>query len=241
MTLPCLLFFPSKRIRMQLNGNQASPRSSVIAAQINSEPTREIELYAELTAFAEMTAEEQHRYLNQFVVAPAETAAEPVFDQPEEPADVTSLKQSELAFSYQVVEPDLNSTPFSISVEADVPSVTGAEPLPAEPAAVLTDGFFDDGLDIIDLFEMNAPFGDLELDYLGRGKTRSICPACEAEQGSEELFCAECGSFLNGISSTPASSQSCPDCGESVSTGELFCPWCGSVLDAVDFEATLRS
>ena len=192
---------------MQLNGNQPSLRSNGIAAQIGSGMPREIDLYEELSAFAEMTPDEQRQYLHPDETPPAKNAAEAMVVVAQPPDSIDSC---ELDFAESIPELDFAASDLN----------------PAEEAIEI-------GGEIADAFEASGPLTDLGLDTEFAGAlTGRTCPACEAELGIDDLFCAECGDFLNGIPSAPASDQRCADCSQNIFIDEVFCPWCGSVLGA---------
>ncbi len=53
------------------------------------------------------------------------------------------------------------------------------------------------------------------------------CPSCSAAVGSDDEFCAECGTQL-------LPDEACPACGQSLDGDELFCPQCGHDLGGSD-------
>lgn len=196
---------------MLLNGNQTSLRSAGLAAQIGSGMPREIDLYEELGAFAEMTLDEQRQYLHPAETPPATNVAEAMVVEAPQPV---STESCELDVAETISELDSAAADLNLAKEA---IETGSEIGEA----------FEAGGPLIDL----GPYTELDIEFAGALTGRN-CPECEAELGIDDLFCAECGSFLNGIPSAPASDQICADCSQSVSIEEVFCPWCGSVLGA---------
>jgi RNA polymerase subunit RPABC4/transcription elongation factor Spt4 len=244
---------------MQLNGNQASMRSDAISAQMGSGIAGEIDIYDELVAFAEMSAEEQSRYLH-----PVEPAAKNISETKignnatNDSIDSGTAEPAEGTLELIAIDRNSNPTKEPVATGCGFVDVFGT----TGPLSDLgLDGDFDgaESEEIVELFESGSVFADLDTDphdaqsseneavFRGSGpfadrdldseahsnESLRICPACEAELGADELFCAECGGFLNGISSdSPASSESisCSECTQSISTDEIFCPWCGSVL-----------
>lgn len=200
---------------MLLNGNQTSLRSDGLAAQIGSGMPREIDLYEDLVAFAEMTPDEQRRYLCPAETPPATNVAEAMVVEAQKPVSTDSC---ELDVAESISELDSTASDLNLAEQA---IETGSEIGEA----------FEAGEPFIDLGPYTELDTELDTEFAG-ALTGTTCPECEAELGIDDLFCAECGSFLNGIPSAPASDQICADCSQSVSIEEVFCPWCGSVLGA---------
>ena len=62
----------------------------------------------------------------------------------------------------------------------------------------------------------------------------AVCATCGSETDGEDLFCIECGAFMDEkaadeASRDEASGPVCDDCGLVVATGELICPACGTL------------
>ncbi|HWC77461.1 MAG TPA: zinc ribbon domain-containing protein, partial [Blastocatellia bacterium] len=59
------------------------------------------------------------------------------------------------------------------------------------------------------------------------------CPSCGSQSDAQDLFCIECGAFLNESDTLEVEVQgipACVDCGAAVEPGEIFCPSCGCAL-----------
>ena len=65
-----------------------------------------------------------------------------------------------------------------------------------------------------------------------------VCQACGKTNAESDLFCDACGTFLDeamtlgGAEMQPVVENLCTDCGSPVDKDDIFCPSCGSVMGA---------
>lgn len=199
---------------MQFDANLAPARANPVPRQAGS-IAGEIDLYDELLAFVEMTPEKQRLYLTETKSADeltdtesvdaAPQAAQLTLTDPVEPETVDAVAPESASMPLEAVIAGPDSTP--LDDEFEIP----------QPIAELS----DDGDPLVDLNLDDGLTGVLS------GKD---CQACGAESSADDLFCMSCGSFLNGLASTPPSNPTCIDCGQGIAIDEIFCPWCGAVL-----------
>jgi RNA polymerase subunit RPABC4/transcription elongation factor Spt4 len=240
---------------MHPNGHQESVRSSEIAAQIGSRVAGEIDLYEELNAFVEMTPEERFGYLH-----PPKAETKTVSELPIEalaPVAVESVPEADLV---DVDPRGVEETEETIETPGEADDrfdfgplddpvldtdLASAESTQTDELLGVTGDLIDlrfdtepDGAeaDELDIFQGSGAFAGLKLeeDYGDpiADTSHKACPSCEAELGTDDLFCADCGSFLNGLSPSTPPGSICSECNQGISTDEVFCPWCGSVLAA---------
>lgn len=196
---------------MQFDANLAPARANPLNGHAGSRIAGEIDLYDELLAFAEMSAEEQQVY----VAGLAGTKS--VNETPQ--ASLSSCPvpvESEMA---DRVDPADNEAPAdSLGVPAD--SMLLNEKIEVTQAVVESSAAGD-------------PLVDLNLDgAMTVAQNGNECLSCGAVSAADDLFCMSCGSYLNGVASSSSANPTCIDCNQSISADEIFCPWCGSVLAA---------
>ncbi len=78
------------------------------------------------------------------------------------------------------------------------------------------------------LFGLSA---NSELTFTG-ALTRGVCLSCGAESGADDVFCVNCGAFIDEVDSNSKAKPACSECGEPIVAEEIFCPSCGSVQPA---------
>lgn len=235
---------------MKLDNNDAVVRVDSIDVQTGSSSAGEIDLYDELTAFAELSPEEQVRLV----------------DRPGKTAEQTDKPSAEKAEEEASQEPILTQPPIE-SAKAETPpartekssteELPSAEPVlteaPIEPVEVATaapaadsDSLSQDSNAHVErsevsppAFEGSRPSGPLSgfslaPDFVFTGAlSRGVCLTCGTESGADDLFCMTCGVFIDEIaSSLPVDPTTCGECKRGISADEIFCPWCGSVLPA---------
>ena len=102
------------------------------------------------------------------------------------------------------------------------------------PAAIVTTDAPAPAAETNDLFRASGPLSlsGLLFDPTLKSSTQIvklvICPACGSEADGEDLFCVNCGAFIDGKAADEASEPVCDDCGLVAAAGELICPVCGS-------------
>ncbi len=201
--------------------------------------TGELNLYLDLLAFAELSPEEQLAYkerlkyvcseeiLEAAVEFPgfveANDSSEPLLESP--PAFVPPVCDSLLLMEpTEMCEPVFEFMPGyeqPPTVEATLPSES-IEPPAANVGAA-------------DLFRASGPLSlsgflyDPTLKAAPQVMSLAVCASCGSETDGEDLFCAECGNFMDEKADTEVTGSPCDDCGLIVNTGELICPACGSV------------
>jgi hypothetical protein len=199
---------------MKLNHNDAAVCADSINAQTGSRSAGEIDLYDELTAFAELSPEEQMR----LVERPEKTSAETEKTSAEEAEEPRS---PEPVLTHPLIEP--------VEAEATVPPAESASDAGDSNASVERSEVRPE------LFvRPSGPLGSLTLGFVFTGAlSRGVCLACGAESDADDLFCITCGVFIDEIGSTLPVKATCAECKQGIATDEIFCPWCGSVLPAV--------
>jgi hypothetical protein len=230
---------------MKLNHSDAPVRADSINAQTGPS-SGEIDLYDDLTAFAELSPEEQMR----LVVRPEKTSTEtekPSAEEVEEhpstepllaPAPIepvesektpeeTEKTSAEKAEEHPSPEPVLAFAPIE-PVEAE------ATVLHAESASDPADSNGERSEVRREVFvRPSGPLGSLTRGFVFTGAlSRGVCLACGAESDADDLFCITCGVFIEEIGSTLPVKPTCAECKQGIASDEIFCPWCGSVLPA---------
>lgn len=231
---------------MERNNNEAAVCADPIGARAGS--TDEIDLYDELTAFAELTPEEQQRLVDrpetrptETEEAPADEAAEPVSpdrvlaNTPIEPVVSDTTPEETKQTLAEEAEDQASHEP--VLVHAPIESVEGEA---TEPAAESASGAEDSSV-YVERTEVrpevfvrpSGPLGSLTVGFVFTGAlSRGVCLACGAESGADDLFCITCGVFIDEISSTLPVKPACSECKQGISVDEIFCPWCGSAQPA---------
>jgi Double zinc ribbon len=234
---------------MKLNHNDAAVRADSINARTGSSSAGEIDLYDELTAFAELSPDEQMSLVDRPEKTSTEiekTSAEEVEEEhpsPEpllEPAPIEPVEaektpaetekiSAEKAERHPSPEPVLALAPIE-PVEAE------ATALPAESASDAADSYASVERNKVrpELFvRPSGPLGSLTRGFVFTGAlSRGVCLACGAESDADDLFCITCGVFIDEIGSTLPVKPTCAECKQRIAPDEIFCPWCGSVLPA---------
>jgi hypothetical protein len=172
----------------------------------------EIDLYTELSHFAELPPEKQRR-----LVAHPESQSTQIAGQ--HPAEGIG-KQNAVS----LVEGETGGfNPAVVYDSEDLFAVgEGSAELPASPAAA-------EGL------RFSSPFpgvGSSPGPVFSGAPLRGACGTCGAEATSDDLFCMSCGGFTDEIASAPPIDPNCHECGLSVAADEIFCPGCGALLTA---------
>ena len=210
---------------MQFDANLAPARANPVSGQAGSSLAHEIDLYDELLAFVGMTPDEQRVFL-------ADTAS--VDEAPEascpEPAESETVDGLDLETAVSLVE-----SPF-VFADSTPPDEKVDENLDEKPDVKL-DVKLDENLEVteavVELSDVSEPLADLNFDgAFTEVLSGKDCLACGAGSSADDLFCMECGSFLNGDASNSPSNPICADCSQGIMIDEIFCPWCGSVLAA---------
>ena len=196
---------------MQFDANLAPTRANPLNGHAGSSLAGEIDLYDELLAFAEMSAEEQQVY----VAGLAGTKSANETPQAS-PSSCPGPVESETA---DRVDPaDNEATKDSLVVPADS--------MPLNEKIEVTQA-------VVEASAAGDPLVDLNLDgVLTVVQDGKECLSCGAASAADDLFCMSCGSYLNGVASGTPANPTCVDCSQSISADEIFCPWCGSVLAA---------
>ncbi|MFY9553315.1 MAG: zinc ribbon domain-containing protein [Blastocatellia bacterium] len=209
---------------MNLNNNEAPVRADSTAELASSE----IDLYAELAAFVELSPEDQLRHADRFALESIEAA---------EQSEPTSAQED----SFEDVKahiPDNSVETVSVSDDSSEPAeleevATSTEMAGTESVSENLQEADEPSPQRFEVFGRSGPLGRLSPDLLFTGAlSRGVCLACGAESGVDDLFCLTCGVFIDEIASTLPPKPSCAECGQEVTADEIFCPWCGSVSPA---------
>ncbi len=73
------------------------------------------------------------------------------------------------------------------------------------------------------------------------------CHKCNAEMGSEDVFCGECGASVPKaaaevkVETEVKAETTCPSCGAEMNAGEVFCGECGHQIKSEQIEKAERS
>ena len=233
---------------MKLNHSDAAVRADSINAQAGSS-SGEIDLYDDLTAFAELSPEEQMRLVDRPEKRSTESenpSAEEVEEEhpstepllapaPIEPVESETTPAEAEKTSAEKAE----KHPYPEPVLARAPiEPFEAEPtaLPAESAPDAADSSASDERGKVrpELFvRPSGPLGSLTRGFEFTGAlSRGVCLACGAESDADDLFCITCGVFIDEIGLTLPVKPTCAECKQGIASDEIFCPWCGSVLPA---------
>jgi hypothetical protein len=207
---------------MALNNNDAAARPESIHTQPGL--TSEIDLYAELVAFAKLSPDEQSRLGNRS-------------GQSSEPERTASCAATE------TIEPksnpaEIEETADDLVAKGNPPEVVGVNS-PTEPVDLVRDvsakePASESQLSIGDGDRSSRPSGQQsrfelpqEIVYTG-AMSRGVCLACGAESDADDLFCMTCAGFVDEVASTVPSPPLCKGCKHKIDPDEIFCPWCGS-------------
>jgi Double zinc ribbon len=227
---------------MEINKVEAGLRADSDPASAASNDVTELELYDELMAFSVLPAEEQR-----FLTAQAGPGAAPVARPVAEPDHPSLLRLEEPLFEPEG-DPISNHVPANTlpvarcDYEADVstlPSLNAsAEAAPShdsfEPAQVeeVDNRSLRNGSNTGDLRLSNTgPLGDIWSGATIRAATTSSCPACGLQSEADDLFCFECGEFLDCDTITRLAAV-CAECDSIIGNDDIFCPSCGSIVPA---------
>jgi hypothetical protein len=129
----------------------------------------ELDLYEELAAYSQLSPEEQEAYSMRL--------SEPSLERPEE------LPSPEAECPEPVI-PEAAPTPSPVMSEPVEPFSNKADPVPPRMGTG----------DLLSAFTSLADSG------LTAGSVKSdtnACPSCGCESDSEDMFCVECGAFLD--------------------------------------------
>lgn len=210
--------------------------------------TGELNLYLDLLAFSEMSTEEQLAYNERLKVVNSEEILEAAG---EFPGFVEATESAEDVLpSNESSEPILESPHAFATAECDPPALLEpaemSEPvfefLPAaeQPSTVEPEGeallseTTEPPAATNELFRASGPLSITGFLFDPTSKapiqvmSLALCASCGSQTDGEDLFCVECGDFMER-GSTELTGSACDDCGLIVTTGELICPACGSV------------
>ena len=234
-------------------------------AGLNS--TGELNLYLDLLAFSELPPEEQLAYKERLKIISSEEILEsagefPGFVEAAESTEEVSpsndaiepLLESLPEFAPPACEPlalleptEMNETVFEfmpgyeqpLTVEPDTADLPSEKTEPPATAVGATDLFRASGP-----LSLSGFLFDPTLKAASQFMPLAVCASCGSETDGDDLFCAECGDFMDEkaesqvsgpqvsgpqVSGSQVSGSACEDCGLIVTTGELICPACGSV------------
>jgi hypothetical protein len=257
MTSPSLVDSCKKKTRMELNNNNSVACTDSADAQAGAMRAAEIDLYNELTSFAELSTEEQQELLDRAErlsaatstseseihedavsePAPSPGAIEPVVasNPPAEiempPVEVTQAHTSPEQFSQHLLNEPVESV--TAAAETEAPAGSRAE---TGPDSGFLQQYLEPDTATDEPTGESRPTGplsgfNLTPEFIFTGAlTRGICLACGCESGAEDLFCLACGVFIDEDASSFSSNPTCAECNQGIEAGEIFCPWCGSPL-----------
>jgi hypothetical protein len=233
---------------MKLNHSDAAVRAGSINAQTGSS-SGEIDLYDDLTAFAELSPEEQMRLVDRPEKTTAETEKPSAQEVEEEhPSTEPLLAPAPIEPVESEKTPEETETTSAEKAEKHPPpepvlALAPIEPVEAVATALLAESAPDaeDSSAFVEPSEVrrevfvrpSGPLGSLTRGFVFTGAlSRGVCLACGAESDADDLFCITCGVFIEEIGSTPPVKPTCGECKQGIASDEIFCPWCGSVLPA---------
>jgi hypothetical protein len=230
---------------MEFNKNEAGNLAGATAVGTAGPGASEIDLYDELETFAGLPPEEQQRLLARPDKVVDDTVAAAYSDsentnvtsnavriETSEPHQESISKVEDSVVGGETSEVSSEATKDSSSSGSPaLPSVTAAKPpsdsgdsAAKKKTGDLSPQLFDRSRTGPLLAGLNV-LGDL---VFAGDLSRGVCLACGAESAAEDLFCVNCGVFIDDIDPTPKSSPTCGECGHSVTADEIFCPWCGA-------------
>jgi hypothetical protein len=242
---------------MKLNHSDAAVRADSINAQTGSS-SGEIDLYDDLTAFVELSPEEQMRLVDRPEKTSAETekpsaqeveeehpSTEPLLapapidpvesEKTPEETETTSAPEETETTSAEKAEKHLSPEPV-LALAPIEPVQAEASALPAESASDAADSNASVERSEVrrEVFvRPSGPLGSLTRGFVFTGAlSRGVCLACGAESDADDLFCITCGVFIEEMGPTLPVKPTCAECKQGIASDEIFCPWCGSVLPA---------
>jgi hypothetical protein len=235
---------------MELNNNDAAAGAESIHVQPGL--TSEIDLYAELVAFAKLSPEEQSRLGNHPV--PASEPEGIVNSAPIETIEAESIPAETEETSAELVAK--NNPPESVAIHLpevqpesgmrDTADWTGSGEIvdaakdvstkePVSTAKASSSTLDDRCSPAVTRPDPGGPLSALNLSqeivFTG-AMSRGVCLACGAESDADDLFCLTCGGFIDDVAPTPPSTPLCKVCKHRIDPDEIFCPWCGSSASA---------
>ena len=230
---------------MKLNHNDAAVRDESINAQTRSS-SGEIDLYDDLTAFAELSPEDQMRLVDRPEKSSTETektSAEGEHPSPEPLLAPAPIEPVEAEKTPAEREQTSAETAAKHPSPEPVLALAQIEPVEAKATALRAQSASDAGSSnaSVERSEVrpevfvrpSGPLGSLTRGFVFTGAlTRGVCLACGAESDADDLFCITCGVFIEEIGSTLPVKPTCAECKQGIAPDEIFCPWCGSVLPA---------
>ncbi|HEU4387338.1 MAG TPA: zinc ribbon domain-containing protein [Blastocatellia bacterium] len=228
--------------------------SRTVSQDLDTNPTGdlgfEIDLYSELSNFADQSPDERKADVERIVVKAPITGSLRGKSQP--------LSDGDLPTTSEVVLETEGFEQPSEGVDDVMPSLDVDDLFPNEPPAEIH--FKNYAPNVTDEpFQLDSTVTEepVQLDSVfepgpnGAGAVLGnpnevICADCGAVSNRDDLLCIGCGAFLGEFDSTaptieaaaPAveaapvepAAPTCTDCGEEVTAEEVFCPGCGAVL-----------
>ena len=214
--------------------------------------TGELNLYLDLLAFSELSTEEQLAHKERLKVVSSEQVLEAAG---EFPGFVEATDSSEeVLSSNESSEPILESPPAFATAECDpialLEPAEMSEPVFEFPPAAEQPSTVEPAREALpsenteppaatvgasDLFRASGPLSITGFLFDPTSKAApqvmslAVCASCGSETDGEDLFCVECGAFMDEKGYTEVTGSACDDCGLIVTTSELICPACGSV------------
>ena len=228
---------------MELNKTEAATLAGSPTVEAASASATEIDLYDELIIFAGLSPEEQQRMLAR-PKNPRGAAVAASYSNSDNTQNASSSVEREATVlpAHTISEPDDSFAGMSevrpVAAEASgrsgltaaLSSTSAQSPSDSDDTAAnsetsdVSPQLFDRSRTGPLLAGLNV-FGDV---VFSGDLSRGVCLACGAESSAEDLFCVNCGVFIDETDSTPKSTPSCGECGHSVTADEIFCPWCGA-------------
>lgn len=209
----------------------------------------EIDLYGELSTFAQQSPEERQADVERIVVKAPITGS---LRGKSQPLDDGALQAVSEAFT----ETELVEQPIE-GVDDAMPSLDVDDLFPNEPPAEIHFKNYAPTVSGQPIAEQTIAEQPVELDSVFETETAGstvgiagpnevICADCGAVSNGDDLLCIGCGAFLGEFNENaslteaalpevevvpqPPTVPTCADCGEEVTPDEVFCPGCGAVL-----------
>jgi hypothetical protein len=170
---PASSTFPGYKTRMKRNNSEAAVYADSVKVQEGS--SGEIDLYAELTAFEQLTPEEKAS----LAVHPEISTAEE--NPPEDDNDDSFETASESSINEQVL---------TLEQKSDIDTASTFE-TPIDEKGIDANQIQSDVS-----VKPNGPLESFEGNMFTGDLSRGVCLACGAESTTDDLFCLACGVFI---------------------------------------------
>jgi Double zinc ribbon len=212
MTVPCLhLQFHWGKIRMEIKKGEAGLRAA-------SNEVLELELYDDLVAFSALNPEEQKLLADQAGPHAGEISYPELF-RVEESFFEPDVEPPPVQANDSVVEV-LDLAPLNMSAPAAPEDEPSPEPVHSPP---VINSAPRGGL------SNTSPLEDIWSGATIKSAALASCPACGHRSDAGDLFCIECGEFLDSADMVKVAAV-CVECDSIIGNDDIFCSSCGSII-----------